>query len=131
MMLFCGIYLAPYFTIATRTPKHILAASVILLTVFGSYAIRGNIFDVYVMITFGIIGYLMRSCGFSAMPTVLGIILGTQAEKGLYGTLAISEGQNVVWFILQRPISLILIFLTIVSISIPVFRYWRQKNKPN
>jgi len=129
MMLFCGIYLAPYFTIATRTPKHILAASVILLTVLGSYAIRGNIFDVYVMITFGIIGYLMRSFGFSVVPTVLGIILGTQAEKGLYGTLAISEGQNVVWFILQRPISLILILLTLISISIPVVRYWRGRDK--
>lgn len=129
MMLFCGTYLAPYFTIATRTPKHILAASVILLTVLGSYAIRGNIFDVYVMITFGIIGYLMRAYGFSVVPTVLGIILGTQAEKGLYGTLAISEGQNVVWFILQRPISLILILLTVISISIPIVRYWRGRDK--
>jgi len=71
----------------------------------------------------------MRSFGFSVVPTVLGIILGTQAEKGLYGTLAISEGQNVVWFILQRPISLILILLTLISISIPVVRYWRGRDK--
>ena len=102
-MLLFGLYLAPFFTIVTDTPKHILAAGVILLTTIGSYAIRENIFDVYVMLFFGILGYLMKAHGFDLTPVVLGIILGPMMEKGLYGTLAISEGENVVFFIPEKP----------------------------
>ena len=60
------------------------------------------------------------------MPVVLGLILGPMAEKGLNGTLAISYGQNTAWFILQRPVSLILIGLTVFALVIP---YWRTRRK--
>lgn len=128
MMLLFGIYCAPYFTIVTNTPKHILSACVMMLTVIGSYALRGNVFDVYVMITFGLIGYIMKSHGFSVIPTVLGIILGHIAEKGLNGTIAISYGENILLFILSRPISLVLIVLTILSVGIPLFQTIRGAN---
>ena len=121
-MLLFGLYMAPFFTIVTDTPKHILAAGVILLTTIGSYAIRENIFDVYVMLSFGILGYLMKAHGFDLTPVVLGIILGPMMEKGLYGTLAISEGENVVFFILSRPICIILFLLTAFSLIIPIYR---------
>ncbi len=121
-MLFFGLYCAPFFTVVTDTPKHILAAVVILLTVIGSYAIRENIFDVYVMLAFGILGYLMKAHGFDLTPVVLGIILGPMMEKGLYGTLAISEGENLILFVLVRPISVILILLILISMGIPLYR---------
>ena len=69
----------------------------------GSYALRGNIFDVYVMVVFGALGYLMKSFGFSVIPTVLGLILGPVAESGLNNMIAISHGQNIVLFLVQRP----------------------------
>jgi len=121
-MLFFGLYCAPFFTVVTDMPKHILAAAVILLTTIGSFAIRENIFDVYVMLTFGVLGYLMKAHGFDLPPVVLGIILGPMMEKGLYGTLAISEGENLVFFVLSRPISVILLMLTILSLGIPLYR---------
>jgi putative tricarboxylic transport membrane protein len=129
MMLLCGTYLAPYFTIATNTPKHILSVCVMMLTVIGSYALRGNIFDVYVMITFGFIGYILKCHGFSVIPIVLGIILGPIAEKGLNGTLLISRGENLLLFLLSRPISLILITLTLVSVGVPLYRTITGKGK--
>jgi putative tricarboxylic transport membrane protein len=130
MMLLFGIYCAPYFTIVTRTPKHILSACVMMLTVIGSFALRGNVFDVYVMIAFGILGYIMKSHGFSVIPTVLGIILGHIAEKGLNGTLAISYGENILWFMLKRPISLILIVITLLSVIIPMYRRIKGSRVP-
>jgi TctA family transporter len=73
-------------------------------------------------LTFGILGYLMKAHGFDLTPVVLGIILGPMMEKGLYGTLAISEGENVVFFILSRPICIILFLLTAFSLIIPIYR---------
>ena len=125
-MLFFGLYMAPFFTLVTNTPKHILAVGVILLTTIGSYAIRENIFDVYVMLAFGILGTLMKNHGFDLTPVVLGIILGPMMEKGLYGTLAISEGENVVFFVLTRPISIILFALIVFSLGIPVYRQMKK-----
>ena len=125
-MLFFGLYMAPFFTLVTNTPKHILAVGVILLTTIGSYAIRENIFDVYVMLAFGILGTLMKNHGFDLTPVVLGIILGPMMEKGLYGTLAISEGENVVFFVLTRPISIILFALIVFSLGIPVYRRMKK-----
>lgn len=124
-MLLYGTFFAPYFTLATKTPRHYLAISVTLLTVMGSYALRGNMFDVYVMVIFGILGYLMKSYGFSVIPVVLGIILGPVAEVGLNNMIAISHGENILMFLVQRPISLILIVLTLLSISFPFYRRMR------
>ena len=129
MMLLIGTYCAPYFTIVTNTPKHILSASIMILTVVGSYALRNNVFDVYVMIAFGIIGYIMKTHGFSVIPMVLGIILGPIAEDGLNSTLAISYGENILLFMLSRPISLILIVLTILSIGVPLYHRIRGNIK--
>lgn len=126
MMLLFGIYCAPYFTMVTNTPRHILAVSVITMTVIGSYALRGNIFDVYVMIAFGIIGYIMKSHGFILIPIVLGMILGPIAEKGLNTSIAIARGQNILLFILSRPISLILFVFTVISITIPIYRAFKD-----
>jgi putative tricarboxylic transport membrane protein len=85
--------------------------------------------DVYVMLGFGILGYLLKSHGFDVVPVVLGLILGPMAEKGLNGTIAISYGQNTAWFILQRPVSLILLGMTLVALLIPYFRS-RSKKDP-
>jgi len=126
LMLFFGLYCAPWFSWATRTPKHILAISIVLLTTVGAFAVRESMTDVYVMLAFGIIGYLLKSHGFDVVPVVLGLILGPMAEKGLNGTLAISYGQNTAWFILQRPVSLILIGLTVFALVLP---YWRARRK--
>jgi putative tricarboxylic transport membrane protein len=128
LMLLFGTYCAPWFSAVTDTPRHILAVSVVLLTTVGSFALRGSMFDVYVMLFFGIIGYLLKSHGFDVVPVVLGIILGPMAEKGLNGTLAISYGQNTLWFILQRPVCLVLLALIAISLMIPIIR---SRNKGN
>jgi putative tricarboxylic transport membrane protein len=128
LMLLFGLYCAPWFAFATKTPRHILAISIILLTTVGSFAVRGSMTDVYVMLAFGILGYLLKSHGFDVVPVVLGLILGPMAEKGLNGTLAISVGQNTAWFILQRPVSLILLGMTVMALLIPYFRSKSKKD---
>ena len=85
LMLLFGLYCAPWFSWVTQTPRHILAISIILLTTVGSFAVRGSMTDVYVMLGFGILGYLLKSHGFDVVPVVLGLILGPMAERASTG----------------------------------------------
>lgn len=129
IMLILGLYCVPYFSKVLELPKHMLAASVLLFTVLGSYALRNNMFDVYVMIVFGVIGYLLKSFGFSVVPMVLGMILGPMAEKGLNNTIAISYGSNIVLFVLKRPICLVLLLFILGSIAFSLYRWLGQRRE--
>ena len=122
IMLLFGIYFAPYFTLVANVPKHMLAAFIVLFTVLGSYALRNSIFDVYVMVFFGMIGYFFKSNGFDVVPMVLGIILGPMAENGLVQSMAISESSNIFVYIFTRPISIVLVLFTVLSVIIPIIR---------
>jgi putative tricarboxylic transport membrane protein len=87
---------------------------VFVLCAIGSYAIQSRMFDVYVMIVFGIIGYYMRVMDYPVAPTVLGIILGDLLDKNLRRALVLTDGAIIPFF--TRPISLILIFLIVLTV---------------
>lgn len=127
IMLLFGIFCAPYFTLVNGVQKHILAGAIVLFTVIGAYALRGSMFDVYVMIFFGIVGYMLKYLGFEMTPIVLGLILGTIAENGFNQTMSITNGQNVLGYIFSRPISVVLIVLTLASILVPMRRMYKAK----
>jgi putative tricarboxylic transport membrane protein len=95
-------------------PREKMMPFVFVLCAIGSYAIQSRMFDVYVMIVFGIIGYYMRVMDYPVAPTVLGIILGDLLDKNLRRALVLTDGAIIPFF--TRPISLILIFLIILTI---------------
>nr|MBA5588306.1 tripartite tricarboxylate transporter permease [Anaerobacillus isosaccharinicus]QOY38585.1 tripartite tricarboxylate transporter permease [Anaerobacillus isosaccharinicus] len=113
-----GLFSAKYIVKVTQVPIGIVAPIIVVLSVVGSYAINNNIFDVYVMVAFGIIGYFMRKTGFNAAPVVLAIILGPMAENGFRQSLIMSKG-DMFGYYFGRPISLVIILLIIVSILSP------------
>ncbi len=109
--------------IITNIPIAFLAPFVVFLSVIGSYAINNNMFDVYVMIFFGLVGYVGRKAGFDAGPIVLGIILGKICEQGLVQSILMGKAAGSLFEVFfTRPISLILIMLTIVSAVWPYIR---------
>ena len=86
------------------------------LCIVGSYAISNNLYDVIVMMVFGVIGYLFEKAGFPTGPIVLAIILGPMIERNLRQALIASGG--LVPFLsslVTRPISIILLVLVILS----------------
>jgi len=95
-------------------PREKMMPFVFVLCAIGSYAIQSRMFDVYVMIVFGIIGYYMRAMEYPVAPTVLGIILGDLLDKNLRRALVLTDGAIIPFF--TRPISLILIFFIILTI---------------
>jgi putative tricarboxylic transport membrane protein len=94
-------------------PREKLMPVVFVLCVIGSYAIQARLFDVGVMVVFGIIGYFMREMDYPIAPLVLGIILGDILDKNLIRSLIISEGEP--FFFFQSPISIVIAAVTFLT----------------
>jgi len=117
LMLPMGILSGKMVTkLITNIPVSIMAPLVFFLSVIGSFAINNNMFDVYVMLFFGFVGYLGRKIGFGPGPIVLGLILGNICEQGLVQSILMGKAAGSIFNVFfTRPISLILIFLTLFS----------------
>ena len=124
-----GLFGAKYFARVTLTPQNILAACVLNLSLIGCYAVRGNIRDVYTMLIFGVIGYLLKLYKFNIVPIVLGMILGDIAEEALQQGLILYNNNLGVMFgsFFQRPICLVLMGLMILSVCAPIIMERKKK----
>ena len=109
-------------------PKEIIWISVVLLCVVGSYAINNSIADVYITIISGVIGFFLRRMKFPIGPLILGILMGKIIEPNLRRALIIHNGDWSVF--LTRPISLVLILLSILSFTWPlIIEIFKKKAK--
>jgi len=105
----------------TRVPVTVLAPFIFLLSVIGSYAINKNMFDVFAMLFFGLLGYVGRKIGFSPGPVVLGLILGDICEQGLVQSILMGRASgSILQMFFTRPISIVLIVLTLMAALWPV-----------
>jgi putative tricarboxylic transport membrane protein len=111
-------------------PSRYLAPAIVFMTVLGSYAIRNNMLDVWIMFIFGIIGYVSNKLKFHPAPIVLGLILGPFVEEGLVQSILAGKAAGGTFqYMVYRPISGVLIFLCIMSLLWPLFAAWRSKKK--
>jgi putative tricarboxylic transport membrane protein len=111
-------------------PSRYLAPVIIFMTVLGSYAIRNNILDVWIMFVFGIIGYISNKLKFHPAPIVLGLILGPFVEEGLVQSyLAGTAAGGVVNYMVFRPISMVLIILSLLSALWPIYAARKARKK--
>lgn len=97
-----------------QIPRQKLMPVVFLLCVVGSYALQSRMFDVKVMVVFGIIGFILREMEYPMAPLVLGIILGDILDKNLRRALILSNGDIGPFF--TRPICLGLFILTMLIV---------------
>jgi putative tricarboxylic transport membrane protein len=100
-------------------PRERLMPIVFVLCVVGAFAITSRVFDIYVMLFFGLVGFIMRELKFNMAPLILGLVLGDLLEKNLTRGLVLSGGSLVPFF--TRPVCMLLSALTILSVlwSIP------------
>jgi putative tricarboxylic transport membrane protein len=109
-----------------RIPDVILYPLIMLFCVIGVYATSGSIFDVYLMIGFGVFAHLLRMFDYEPAPLVLGYVLGPLLEINLRKALIIANGDWM--FFLSRPISatiLVLVVLVLASALIPAWNAYR------
>ena len=102
-MIVLGVVVARGFSALLRIPPTVLGAFIVVMSVVGAYGVRNNLFDVYVCLFFGVVGYVMKRTGFPAAPLVLGVILGPLAERYFLTSLANYNNDLMIFF--SRPIS--------------------------
>ena len=106
VMLFWGLSLAKPMVAILKIKREILLPIVIPLTVIGAYAGGVRIFDVYLMLGFGVLGYILRQMDYPLAPLVLGIILGPLADTSF--RRALQQSRGAILPLLERPIGIIL-----------------------
>jgi putative tricarboxylic transport membrane protein len=115
-----GLSLTKLLVRVLLVPREKLMPVVYVLCVVGSFAITQRMFDVYVMIAFGLIGFVLREMRYPMAPLVLGIILGDLLDINLRRGLLLSDGNLAPFF--TRPISAVLFTITALTIlmSLPM-----------
>ena len=113
-MTILGLAMARPLVRVLQVPRTILMPIIFVLCAVGSYAINGRLFDVYLMIIFGVLGYMLRGNNFPAAPLVLGFILGPMADENLRRGLILRSGSIIPFF--TRPICLVLWAFTLLVI---------------
>lgn len=115
LMGFIAVFLARTMAYLTLFPRGLIGPMIIIFSVVGVYAGSNNVYEIWIMAAFGILGYFMNKYKFSPAGTLLGIILGPIAENGLRDLLVVSHGKPIL-FMFTRPISITIIILIVLAL---------------
>ncbi|ENM5730501.1 tripartite tricarboxylate transporter permease [Vibrio mimicus] len=130
-LLFLGLLMTPFFISMLKLKKSILLPIILILSILGTFALQSSVFDLWIMLTLGIVGYLLRQAEFPLAPIVIGFILGPIAEGNLRRSLLIS--QNGFGIFLERPIGTTILVVNLILVIAAVVYYLLnlQKRKVN
>ena len=120
MMGLIGIVICRQVVKITKVSDVILIPVIVVLSTIGSYSINNRFSDVYLMLVFGLIGYLCRKLDLPTAPIILGMLLEATGESGFKNAILMSKGQPVILYYLQRPASLVLLVLIFLTVVVPI-----------
>src|SRR5690606_33655673 len=106
-------------------PYRVLFPAIVLFACIGTFSISQNIYDIYAIAFFGIVGYLLIRFGCEPAPLLLGFVLGPLLEEHLRRAMIISRGDPMIF--IERPISATLLALAVASVIIAVLPSIRKK----
>ena len=124
-----GSMFMKYAAYLSRVPRRILFPVVFVFCVVGAYAIHHSVFDIGVLVVFGILGYYMQKLGFSAAPLLIAFILSPIGESAVRQSLLMSSGSPLIF--VTRPIALGFFLLTLITITGIVRRHYRERRRIN
>jgi putative tricarboxylic transport membrane protein len=119
MLLVLNLPLIPLWVMVLRVPYYLLYPLILLFCLIGSYSIGNNTGDVLIMLTFGILGYLMRKFRYDGAPLVLALVLGGELESSFRQSLMLSRGDFSIFF--TRPITLGFLIVAFLLLVVPIF----------
>ncbi len=110
-----------------KVPYHILYPAILLFCCIGVYSIQNNVFDVYLTVIFGVLGWLFVKLECEPAPLLLGFILGPMMEENLRRALLLSRGDPTVF--VTRPISAVMLAMAVGLLLIIVAPSIRKKRE--
>ena len=115
-ILWIGLFMTRYLLIyVVRLPQKLMMSVVAALCFVGSYSLNLDLFDVFIMLFFGVFGTIMRRYDYPAAPFVLGMVLGPMIDANIRRALLVAEGNPLYFF--TRPAAAILMFIILIFIS--------------
>ena len=130
-LLLLGLLLAPRIGRLIQVPRRILLPIVTVLCVIGAYACQTRLFDVGLMLFFGLLGFLLRRRGYSVAPLTLGLVLGGMMDANFRRAVSLaSTADNTLAALFGRPITMILLLLTLgtIAANIPGVKRFFKRN---
>ncbi len=118
--LLVNIAFIPAFIWVLKMPFTILAPIIFILCVVGGFVPTLDMHDVWLMLVFGVVGYMMRKLDYPMAPAVLAIVLGPLAEPALRQSLLISGGSFSIFF--THPFAAVIIVIAIILIILPALK---------
>ncbi len=123
MLLVLNLPLVGLWVKLLKIPRPYLYAGILIFATLGVYGMRQSVFDLVLLYAIGLLGVVMRRFDFPTAPVIVGMILGPLAEAQLRNAISIGEGSALVF--LQRPMSLVLLFIVLVVLLLPrMAKYW-------
>ncbi len=110
----------PLLALMLRTPYAIMAPVIVVLCFVGAYAIQNSILDIWLVLIFGIIGFILRRLDYPLAPLVVALVLGAPTEQALRQSLIMSDGSMLIF--LQRPLSAPIMLVALALFALPIIQ---------
>ncbi|NBE95608.1 tripartite tricarboxylate transporter permease [Nonomuraea sp. KC401] len=128
LLLIMSIPMVGVFVRILRVRPAILAPITVLITLLGAYTVNNQVYDIFLVIAFGLLGYLMKKLGFEPGPLVLAFVLGSMIENSSRQSLLIFGGDPTGFF--TRPISGTVLALVLLVAVLPLIRKALRRRRP-
>jgi len=127
VLVILNLPLIPLWVQVLRIPSKILYPLVLLFCLVGAFSINNNVFDIKVMIIFGIVGWLCRRYGYEGAPLILAFVLGPMFEVNFRRSLLMSQGSFSIFF--TRPIALGAMIFSLGLVIFPIYKLLGKRFK--
>jgi putative tricarboxylic transport membrane protein len=127
MLIIINLPLIGIWVSLLRVPYYLLFPAIVVFCAIGAYSIGNSLFDLWLMLGFGLIGYFFIKIGVEPAPFVLGFVLGPMLEENFRRAMLIASGDMMVF--LERPISAVLLAvsaLLLAALLVPEIRRKRE-----
>ena len=119
-----GLLILPLCMWLVNRPRHVLAAFVFMLVMSGVYSLNGSFLDIIIVMSFGLVGWLMVKGGYPFLPAVLGVVLGPIVESNYRRSLLLSGGEHSIF--LEDPIAIGFLITAVLFMGFSLFREYRD-----
>ncbi len=124
VLLILNLPLVGLFVNILRVPYPYLYPAILVFSMLGVYAVNGSVVDVWIMLTMGLLGWVLRKLNFETAPVVLGLVLAPMIELSLRQSLAMSDGHYGIF--VQRPIAAVLLGVALVLVLLNLYAFVRR-----
>lgn len=122
-------FLIPVFSRVAMISKAVLFPAITAIAMVGAFAVNNSIFDIFVMVIFGLVGYFMKKTDIPVTPLVIGLLLGGLTETAFSQSLLMSRGNPLIFF--TRPIPLVFNIITFLVIAKIIYDNLKKSKNSN